>query len=157
MRQWFNIFLFRITIFAFRKRMACILTHSHAPFTPCHIHVSPPHSLPSVFLSFFFSFFRSLFSLSLFFFSLFVCLSFSLFSIFTSVSRQLSSRETRTRSFSERENQFSCLNSTTPIIKLPRADSCKKEKIVRISFFPFVLCRFVIVRSDANISVKLRN
>lgn len=106
------------------------------------------------FLFFFFSFFILPFVI---FFSLFVCLSFSLFSIFTSVSRQLSSRETRTRSFSERENQFSCLNSTTPIIKLPRADSCKKEKIVRISFFPFVLCRFVIVRSDANISVKLRN
>ena len=90
MRQCFNIFLFRITIFAFRKRMAYILTHSHAPFTPRHIHVSPPHSLPSVFL-FFLSFFFSFFILPFVIFFLFISLSLflSLFNIFISVSRSV--------------------------------------------------------------------
>lgn len=137
-----SMLLFWITIFV-RKRVA---SHS-CPFTR-PIRASPlsppPHSLHSIFPSVLF------YSPFLFFFIIIFLISLLRF---TSVQLKRN-----TNAFESEGNQFPCLNSTTPIIKLPQVDSCKKEKSVRILFFysPFFLW-YIINFFRRSIIVKRKN
>lgn len=126
-----SMLLFWITIFV-GKRVAshsCPFTRSirASPLSP------PPHSLYSIFPSVLF------YSPFLFFFLSIIFL----ISLLRFTSVQL---KRNTNAFKSEGNQFPCLNSTTPIIKLPQVDSCKKEKSVRILFlfslFSMVYYRF---------------
>lgn len=117
--------------FSLGKGQPRILAHSHVPFVPRHFRLLHIRFTPFSLLFFF---------ILLFFFFLSIIFLISLLR-FTSVQLKRN-----TNAFKSEGNQFPCLNSTTPIIKLPQVDSCKKEKSVRILFlfslFSMVYYRF---------------